>query len=465
MTTARSFAWCLPALLAVVGCARGGDATADGASCYPSDARRWIATAPEPTGSDGTDGPYSVYVDGSASMAGYLRGATPDERPLADLIGMLPQLPGIGHGDAELVRFDRRVTVVKPDALRRLQRPDGYGCASAANCDSQESHVDQALARIAASDPRTLSVVVSDLWLTNSEVLTSGGVALSRPLDDILASGRGVAVYGFESPYAGRVYDLPSGSRDASASRRYLFVVAVGPAARLDAFHAAMVRAPSASIARDLSDGRAHYSLFTTEPVRKDAAGTQTFEPAATGPLTRSAFLPVRSGVRVPQFALDRSAALRGGGASARWRGVDPDEMRPGAVWEGPSRGSTAVYRSVGSSCAASGGDWRAEGQNADGWTGTGYSLDPRSLATLPRGTYLLVGTLRRTGLESPNPATRWMREWSFDAPIEKVALSRPVVPTLNLSETARLMENALARAAERRPTDIGGFAVGLKID
>lgn len=456
-------------LLSLAGCGRKADGVSEGIGCYPEEARRWISAEPaEAAGMGDPGGPYAVYVDGSASMAGYLRGATAAERPLADLIGMLPQLPGISPSGVELVRFDRRVSVVQADDLKRLQTPEGYSCPRGrAACDAQESHVDQALSRIAAAKGNALSVVISDLWLTNSEVLTTGGVALSRPLTDILASGRGVAVYGFESPYAGRVYDLPSGATGATASRRHLFVVAVGSPARLDAFHAAMLRAPSAVIARDLGSGAAHHSLFTTEPVGRAASGTQSFAAAGGGPLVKAAFLPVRQGVRIPQFKLDRAQALRlpDGSGSIAWAGVSAAAMRPGAVWKGPSQGVTSVFRMTGAKCLPKGGDWRAEGRNGDGWRGDAYSLAPSSLAALPRGSYLLVGSLRRTGLESPNEATRWMRDWSFDASSERAALTRKTVPTLNLAETARLMENALAQAAERRPADIGGFAAAVQID
>jgi hypothetical protein len=381
---------------------------------------------------------------------------------------MLPRLPGISSTSVELVRFDRRVSVVQPTDLKRLQTPQGYFCPTErATCDAQESHVDQALARAAEAKGDALSVIVSDLWLTNSEVLTTGGVALSRPLTDILASGRGVAVYGFESPYAGRVYDLPSGTTGPSAPRRYLFVMAIGSPARLDAFHAAMLRAPSATIARDVGSSTAHYSLFTTEPVKQAVAGTQAFAIANGGPLIKAAFLTVRQGVRIPQFKLDRAQALRIGNdsGSVAWAGVSATEMRPGAVWKGPTQGVTSVFRMTGSKCLPHAGDWRSEGRNDDGWHGDAYSLNPSALATLPRGSYLLVGNLRRTGLESPNQATQWMRDWSFDASGERAALKRSTVPTLNLAETARLMENALAQAAEKRPTDIGGFAAAVQID
>lgn len=442
----------------------------DGAGCYPVEARRWIGIAADETRGPAGDpgGPYSVYVDGSASMVGFLRGATPGERPLADLITMLPQLANIDRSKLELVRFDRKVTPIAAAEMARLQTDAAYPCpAGNPRCDSQESHLDQALARIAAADRNGLSVIVSDLWLTNSEVRTTDGVALARPLADILASGRGVAVYGFESPYSGRVFDLPSGSPAVAATRRYLFVVAVGPPARLAALHAAMKRAPSASIQRDLQSGRAHHALFTTEPVDAAAAGTQGFGAPDGKALARGSFLPVRAGVRIPQFTLNRSAALRAsedeGGAD--WAGVQPATIRPGAVWTGSSRGRTQMFRMAATSCRPDGGDWRAQGRFEGGWQGQDFALRPRDLATLPGGTYLMVGNVERIDLQSPNPATQWLRDWSFGAEGEGAAVRRSVMPTLNLAEIARLLENALAQAAETHPIHVGGFAVVVQIN
>jgi hypothetical protein len=466
---------CLLAALAAFGltsCGGSDSTTADGASCYPEAARRWISepSSKGPAAGD-LEGPSSIYLDGSASMAGFIRGANADERPLADLVGFLPTFGPVAKGKVSILRFDRRITELKPSEAARMQTAEGYLCPPGKpDCDAQESHVDQALAKIAGEDARSLSVVVSDLWLANSEVLTTGGVALSKPLADILASGRSIAIYGFESPYAGRVSDLPSGAKNVVASRRHLFLVVAGPLRRLEAFHEAMRRAPSASIARALTNGQAHRSLFTLDPVIA-AAGTQRFQAEPKSLLTKANFLTVRSGVRVPQFHLEKGKALRAGSTDipgAVWQGVAEADIAQGAVWQGASRGSTKLYRQTGDGCSPGGGDWRAEGTLRGGWSDdakASFKLDPTELATLPAGRYLLVGDVRRTSLESPNSATQWMRDWSFGAADEAAAIKRPVMPTLNLAETARLLEAALAQSAEAKPMNIGGFTVAVDIE
>lgn len=459
------------AAVGLTSCGGGESPAIDGVSCYPEAARPWISGASAASGAvRDPGGPMSVYFDGSASMVGFIRGGTADEKPLADLIGMLPSLDTIDHGKLTLSRFDRSFTELKSADVSRMQTEAGYLCpAGNRNCDAQESHIDQALGRVAAEDANSLSVIVSDLWLANSEVRTTDGVVLSKPLADIFASGRSVAVYGFESPYSGRVSDLPSGSRTVTAARRHLFLVVAGPVERLRAFRDAMRTAPSASIARALGNGGAHYSLFTLDPVVTAADGTQPFELKAGGPLTKANFLTVRTGVRVPQYHLDRGAALRSsGGGGASWGGVPEAGVLPGAVWQGTSQGTTKLYRRLGDKCLPKGGDWAEEGRLAGGWPtdgGARFTLEPSELATLPPATYLLVGSVRRTSLLSPNPATQWMREWSFDAAGEAVAVKQPVMPTLNLAETARLLEVALLKSAEAKPMNIGGFAVAVEIE
>lgn len=458
--------------MGLAGCG-GNQVISDGASCYPEAARPWIAAA-RTQGDTLRDpgGPYSIYFDGSASMAGYIRGSSANERPLADLVGMLPVLDTIDRSKLETIRFDRKISVIPSDQATRMQTEKGYICpAGQPNCDAQESHIDQALARIAAADAKSLSVVVSDLWLANSEVLTTDGVALSKPLSDIFASGRSVAVYGFESPYRGRVNDLPSGNANVSANRRYLFLIVAGPVNRLEAFQAAMKTAPSALVARDLASGKAKYSLFTLEPVQSIYGGTQSFTVPPKSPFKKITFLQARAGVRMPQFQIEKSAVLRAAEPGAlpapTWSGVSATAIRPGAVWQGRSQGSAKLFREVGNDCAPKGADWRDEGELRSGWqaaNGGGFSLDPEELSTLPSGRYLVIGGLRRVSLDSPNPATDWMRQWSFDSSTEAEAVKKPVMPTLNLAETARLLEVALLKSAQAKPVNIGGFTVAVEI-
>ena len=64
--------------------------------------------------------------------------------------------------------------------------------------------------------------------------------------------------------------------------------------------------------------------------------------------------------------------------------------------------------------------------------------------------------------LTSPNPGDAWMRDWSFSSETQGqvLATQHDIFPTLNLAETARLLENVLTEAAQQHPSVVGGFTV-----
>ncbi|MEI9852289.1 MAG: hypothetical protein WDN24_17145 [Sphingomonas sp.] len=66
-----------------------------------------------------------------------------------------------------------------------------------------------------------------------------------------------------------------------------------------------------------------------------------------------------------------------------------------------------------------------------------------------------------------PNPATAWFRDWSFST-ADGAAAGRTgngaFFRTLNLAEFARLLENALADAAEHNPGPITGFTFAVEV-
>ena len=457
-------------MLAACGSAR---APADGAACFPPDARPWIAATPQTApGHADPGGPMKLFIDGSASMAGFIAGGTGEDRPFADLVRLLPALDGIDHHAVSAARFDRRMHDVPMAQLSAMEGAAAYLCPrTAPDCDRNESHLADPLDAIAAerTGAGALSLVLSDLWLDDRTLRTSGTAALARPLDAILESGRAIAVYGFESPYAGRIADLPSGRRDVTARRHPFYLIAVGPTARLAALDAALATSASPAIARAFASGRVGRALFTPEPRAGELADDRPLVAQGAKSLAETTFLKVRAGVGVQQFALDRSAALRAAIAKpepgAVWRGIPANAFRPGAVWRGPVTGTTAVYRLVSERCDAR--DWQPLSPMRGGWSGgasPGFTLDPANAARLPTGDYLLVGRALRVSLDQPNRATAWMRDWSFDADTEAAAVNRPVMPTLRLAEIARLLEAASMHAAQRRPVPIGGFAVGLRV-
>lgn len=468
--------------IALGGCdaPRAGRAAAEaGASpldCFPAAARPFLphATDAPARAAGASPGSATVYVDGSGSMAGFLRAATGRERPLQDLVSP-DLLSGALGGPTAFRRFGEAIHPVAPSEVAALAAPESFACAAGRPCDNAESRLDRVFAEVAAQPAGAVSLVVTDLWLANPQARTSGVVDMAAPLARIFETGRSVAVYGLAAPYAGRVYDLPSGRADVTAARRPLFLVAVGPDARLRSLDDGLRASPSELLQAGLADGRVRRSLFTRTPGAVGGARSLS-APGGGGPLAAAPVLAAREGVRIAQLTVSRRAAREAAsgrgpasaGAPPRWSGPEPAGLAPGAVWSGPLKPQLVAFESRGETCRAD-RDWRDFGALPGGWTaGAGgrwsFALTPATLGDLRPGRYLLVGSLVRTGLDQPNPADRWMRDWSFAPGDPERVGADGVFPVLNLAETARVLETALAADARARPAAVDGWTAAVRV-
>lgn len=407
-------------------------------------------------------------------MIGYLRGADAERRPFQDLLVQL-RAATMGASGTPVARryhlFGRAVQPLDPARADSLVQEATYQCAEAdrARCNNQESRLDLVLRRAAAASPDTLSVIVTDLWLSAAELEASGPVAVGAPAAELLAAGRAVGVLGVRAPYKGAIYDLPSGGEAPWAGDRPLFVLLAGPLERVAAFRDSLARAG----VRGFGPEEARFSLFTAERLQGRGGGELEIAGAA---LARRPVLPPRSGVDVPQAVLSTKAGLRerlgrGAESAVRFTADPAAAARPGAVWQGPTQGAVKAWRLKGGQPCRPGA-WAPLADLQGGWSGEGsgprrFSLSAADLAArLPKGgTYLLAGELRRTGLQTPSPANAWMRAWSFNASTEPAVLAAPpaVFPTLNLSETAQILEAAADDAARRRPVALTGFTAVIR--
>jgi hypothetical protein len=453
-----------------------------GLSCFPKDAARWIyAPQREDKQPQSEGGAATIYVDRSGSMVGYINGATAFDRPLQDLVGSLPATLRANGVQAGYRAFGRTLSDTLPDGQKLLQTGAFYGCtfADVSKCENQESHLDAVFGEIAAKKDE-MAVVISDLWFTNSDIQTSGLTVLQPQLADILTSGRSVAVYGIDAPFAGRIYNLP----DASGSERSvpvegrhpLFMIVVGSKHQVLKFGEEFVRSGSKGLAEGIAAGRIRRSIFTVDPGPESAREKEPVERGAHPRLIATKFEP-ENGASVQQFSLLPGLPTKQGTAQPKaptWTGPKDASFLTDAVWEGPLSARTRIWFRKDSQCRPT--SWAEARELEEGWSdapGAGkktLTLDPSRLgARLNRsGVYLVSGELKRTSVRVPNPANAWMRGyWNLapEAATRIAAAPPPFFPTLNLSEVARLMENALATAAERKDAAVVGFSILVKVE
>jgi hypothetical protein len=450
----------------------------DPRSCFPEAARSWIhATAAAKPAETRKADAATVYVDRSGSMVGYINGATASARPLQDLIGNLPAMLSAQQVGTRFKAFGTSISQPLTQAEQgSLMQPAYYTCAKGGACDNQESRLDSVFKEIAANK-QGMALVVTDLWFSNSDIQTSALSALAEPLAEILSTDRAVAIYGISAPFDGQIYDLPY----ASAPMRFkgehpLFVIAVGSNEQIAGLHESWKRAPSPYLAEELSGGRVKRTLFTLNPAAKSEALASPLSETNHPALSQEAVLESHEGLRLQEFVLNADSAFRPapGTTAPQWKGPSASAFIPDSVWDGRFDTKTRVWERRDTACTDA--DWLEAAPLNGLWSGEGagprtFTLNPERLATeLGRaGTYLVTGEVVRTEVASPNPASEWIRKWSFapgnSSPARQGENGTAFFPTLHLSEAARLLENALATASRRRPAPVVGFAVAVKVD
>lgn len=467
--------------LLVSACLGGPAEVDDPLTCFPEAARKWIhvgGAEAAAVSNERKPGSATVYVDRSGSMVGYIAGATATERPLQDLIGNLPAMLNMQQLGTRYKAFGTTLSAPLGQAEQgALMQAAYYTCARGGACDNKESRLDNVFKDIAGNKSE-MAFVITDLWFSNSDVQTSALSALAEPLAQILLSDRAVAVYGISAPFRGRIFDLPYAAAPLAFQGEHpLFLIAIGSDAQVAAFHEAWKRSPSPYLAQELETGRLKRTLFTLNPAARSEALATPLTGGTNSAIAEAPVMEARENLRIQEFVLAADDAFRPvpGLALPQWRGPEAAAFVVDSAWEGPFTTRTRVWERRDRSCTD--GDW-LESTPIDGlWadaTGPGprtFSLKADKLAAeLGReGTYLIAAEINRTGVTTPNPASRWIRAWGFvpsdTSLVRKTESGAEFFPTLHLSEVARLLENALATASERRRSPLFGFAIVVKVD
>lgn len=379
-------------------------------------------------------------------MIGYVRAATASVRPHGDLLAVIDSFSSRRSAPVSYARFGARIAPIPAAGASAYARTEPYDCRG---CDNQESRIDEVLKVVRQPAAGRLTLVVTDLWLNNTAFMGSSQVALGGPLTDILRQGRSVGVIGIRAPYSGKIYDLSSQGPYAGARERPLFILAIGSEAEVGAFYSALIQSGSPSFAPD----RLQYSLFSPasgNPWR--AAPRGAFRAEGVGAI-QGAAVP---SLMVPGLQQFRYKPGKGG----RIVGVidAAQGTAPGAVWSGPLSATTRVWMlsDPGGLKRCKAGTWVTFAPLRGAWTTlTGrptsaqLALTPRTAAGLAVGrTYLIAGYLGATTLNSPNPANKWMRDWSF-TPAQEAALVRShpsFFKVLNLADLASILEASVDR-------------------
>ena len=462
-------------------------------ACWPPGAKPMASSAVAP-GEPPPSGPTSVYFDGSGSMAGYARPATKGadaESHYRSLILLLPQTLASAGGQVDFYEFgkktanDKTVFPKLTDAqLQELTKPTYY-CPTAV-CRYQDSPIADAFKKIVEQPPDTLGMVVTDLFLSNSELVGSGGLELQLPLTKALREGRAIAVLAIKAASTGPIYDLTQIEKNQcydrgrkqdklyncnmnapqyiGATSRPLFVVMIGPAERILQFKKRL----DSDLLKGIPDDHQRFTIFTKEGRRTqssvDAWSKDAFAPTAKA--DKGDFLNpfFAGGFPGQQFVL----TSRGGGVEAN---LDfAKHWTPGVPPPANLTFDVKSWYQHGTRCEQM---WFAQ---SDVEARRLVQFDriaplkvrvrvaqpsPREAGLLPNLlSYLVAAKISAEGFQPDH----WFEEWGYNEPDEMKVLEEN--PTFfrakNLPRIGKVLADILQEQAE--VTVLGEFRLGLKV-
>ena len=441
----RAAVACLVLTLGLGGC--GSDNVLVPARCLPG--------APPVAGErlDAVDA-LDIYLDVSQSSTNF--GRARGESAYRNLVAWLVDLRG-EFAEGRSYGFAERIAEIDDDVFVGAARGDANPCRA---CGFQESRLDDVLAAIASPDARgSLAVVVTDLWLDNSDLIGSARLALQRPIRSILADGRAIGVLGVAASYSAQVYDLPESSgrssiRAGRVEQRPVFTLVIGPPDQV----VEIERRISGEVFMNAAAAERHFSLFS--PVLGASGPVQhRLQPRGAG--VRRDWVLAVEGADIPGFLIDRRTVdpLLSEDAD-----LGPALAAPIAEAGHPGAPKPADYELTldawtleppEPSVACNDGAWlpidvgRAFEQFTDTEDRPAIALDaghPDLLAIRPGEIAFVRYHAAVAALQQGGPATSWLYDWSFDeSEAPDLAADPPsFFPTLNLSEFGRILEIAM---------------------
>ena len=420
--------------------------------------------APPPassTASDGSSGGVDVYLDVSRSTTNF--GLATNESFYKDLIDWLLTDESSVPPKSRMFGFADNIRGIDASNLRAAARGERLACRS---CGYNESRLDEVLDKIADDSSGSLSLVITDLWLQNSDRVGRPQRALQDPVERILSDGRAIGLLGAPGPYSSAVYDVPGPNGRVTIpagaiEQRPLFVLLIGEPQDVVRY--------SDEIVDDVlyySGSAAHFSLFTPT-----LAGP-------TGPAEHELEVPderrgVRTTRRFPE-GLNVNTLLRIDLRRTRNVPIDTDGQEragfPGAVGrvvpsESQQHAPAPVYDLDTDA-------WKLYGSHrgvdcADVWqkidagralyvvtgdSGPEIALDAsfREPEDILRGDIVFIRYRLRVGsLEhGSGSTTAWLDEWSFGVTEAASLLEnpKPFFPTLNAADFRDLLKGAMSR-------------------
>ncbi len=185
------------------------------------------------TKSSSTDkNPVFVFFDGSLSMQGYVKDQLGQKNLYRDVIDDLQQISENVGKKTFYHRFGSKIEPIKENEIAKATKPDFYACSeSQAECNNQETRLELAFKAANANKDATY-IIVTDLFLSNKQLVGSTLGSITNPLKTILKNGKSIGIFGIMSSFNGNIYDIPKKNGGTfqynQAKKRPFYIIVIG---------------------------------------------------------------------------------------------------------------------------------------------------------------------------------------------------------------------------------------------
>ena len=210
--------------------------------------------------------PVYVLIDGSLSMQGFVNPSDQDTNLYVEVIDDLQQIAETIGNETYYLRFGRWVKSINESEAARATDPSFYTCPQdPANCDNQETRLDEAIKTTQLNKDATY-IIVTDLFIENKNLIGGKLHQLKKPLNKVLDGGKSIGIIGIMNSFNGTIYGIPiSGGGTTTyskAKKRPFYIIIIGDQKNIHKIKTKLVKQYFTNKADEYK-----FSLITSNPI------------------------------------------------------------------------------------------------------------------------------------------------------------------------------------------------------
>ena len=165
-------------------------------------------------------------------MQGFVKDQAGQKNLYRDVIDDLQQISENVGNKTYYHRFGSKVEPIKENEIAGVTKLSFYVCKdSQAKCNNQETRIELPFKAAKANKDGTY-VIVTDLFLSNNQLVGSTLASLTKPLKSILKDGNSIGIFGVMSSFNGNIYDIPTKQggtiKYSDAKKRPFYIIVIG---------------------------------------------------------------------------------------------------------------------------------------------------------------------------------------------------------------------------------------------